>query len=185
MATALAFDVNDGNDGTERRRDSRRRRTSQIVVFPFSIVDAFFVAFFFERLCSNTKHAESSSSIVKNRQPICAIEDEASGDDSRAATKPNVKKKRRGRKKRRPRVTHHTPTHEYVVPKSIPMAGPSDFADMIDSILSSFKVFFLSSCVFKISADLVFCEAFFFFENGGKKNDSSKTLNNCRGLLPF
>mmetsp|Transcript_9535 Transcript_9535/g.27491 ORF Transcript_9535/g.27491 Transcript_9535/m.27491 type:complete len:306 (+) Transcript_9535:1201-2118(+) len=27
----------------------------------------------------------------------------------------------------------HTPTHEYVVPKSIPMAGPSDFEDMIDS----------------------------------------------------
>jgi hypothetical protein len=129
--------------------------------------------FFFERVfvpTQNTPNHHQSNRL--DRDTIRAIEDEASGDDSRAATQPNVKKKttEEGRKKK---GTHHTPTHEYVVPKSIPMAGPSDFADMI--LLSSFKVFFLSSFVCKISADLVFCEAFFFSSKmAGKKRTHLK-----------
>ena len=34
------------------------------------------------------------------------------------------------KKTRRKNRTHHTPTQEYVVPKSIPIAGPSDLEDM-------------------------------------------------------
>jgi hypothetical protein len=42
----------------------------------------------------------------------------------------SVIRRARGRtiqeKKRKDENTHHTPTQEYVVPKSIPIAGPSD-----------------------------------------------------------
>jgi hypothetical protein len=49
--------------------------------------------------------------------------DEASGNLLllRARTKKN-----RTIQKRKDENTHHTPTQEYVVPKSIPIAGPSD-----------------------------------------------------------